>query len=70
LRQQKVKIYFLSVQRAKKDRQSLPFFGEKATQPQGQPGFLLFLHGLKAGFACFQTQINPEKSRFLLFAVH
>jgi hypothetical protein len=30
----------------------------------------LFLHGLKAGFACFQTQDNPAKSRVLLLAVH
>jgi hypothetical protein len=31
--------------------------------------FRCFLHGLKAGFACLQTQINPAKSRVLLFDV-
>jgi hypothetical protein len=30
----------------------------------------LGLHGLKPGFAWFQTQDKPEKSRFLLFDVY
>jgi hypothetical protein len=34
-----VKPYFLPVQSAKKMRQSLTFFGEKATQPQVRAGF-------------------------------
>jgi hypothetical protein len=36
---QKVKTYFLPVQTAKKDRQSLPFFGEKVG------GHFLTIHG-------------------------
>jgi hypothetical protein len=32
--------------------------------------FRCFLHGLKAGLACLQTQINPAKSRVLLFDAH
>jgi hypothetical protein len=43
---------------------------EKATQLQGWTGFALFLHGLKVGFAPLQTQINPSKSRVLLFDEH
>jgi hypothetical protein len=42
----------------------------KAREPQGRMGFALFLHGLKAGFAHLQTQINPAKSRVLLFDEH
>jgi hypothetical protein len=60
----------LPVQTAKKDRQSLPFFGGKATQPQSRTGLVLFLQGLKAGKAHFQTQINPAKSQVLLFDEH
>jgi hypothetical protein len=49
-------------------KQAKPALWEgKATQSLGQTGFVLFLHGLKAGFACLQIQINPAKSRFLLF---
>jgi hypothetical protein len=33
----------------------------KATQPQGRTGLALFLQGLKAGFACLQTQNQPGK---------
>jgi hypothetical protein len=40
---------------------------EKAREPQGQAGFALLLHGLKAGFACFQTQINPAKKSGFTF---
>jgi hypothetical protein len=69
-RRQKMKPYFLPVQTAKKDRQSLPFFGEKAREPQGGPVLRCFLQGLKAGFAHLQTQINPAKSRVLLFDEH
>jgi hypothetical protein len=43
---------------------------EKAKEPRGWMGFALFLHGLKAGFACLQTQINPAKSWVLLFDEH
>jgi hypothetical protein len=42
---------------------------KKATQPHVRAGFTLGLHGLKPGFAWFQTQDKPAKSRFLLFAV-
>jgi aryl-alcohol dehydrogenase-like predicted oxidoreductase len=42
----------------------------KATQLQGRNGFALFLYGLKVGFAHLQTQINPAKSRILLFDEH
>jgi hypothetical protein len=31
---------------------------------------LVFLYGLKPGFAWFQTQDKPAKSGFLLFAAH
>jgi hypothetical protein len=37
--------------------------------PRSRVGFSLVLHGLEAGFACFQTQISPAKSRVLLFDV-
>jgi hypothetical protein len=40
---QKVKPYFLPVQSAKKNRQSLSFFGVRATQTQGRAGFSLSL---------------------------
>ncbi|MDR2625629.1 MAG: hypothetical protein LBC37_04790 [Zoogloeaceae bacterium] len=46
-----MKIYFLPIQSAKKDRQSLPFFGVKATKPQGRAGFALGFNGLKAELA-------------------
>jgi hypothetical protein len=39
-------------------------------EPQGRTGLALFLHGLKAGKAHLQTQINPAKSRVLLFDEH
>jgi hypothetical protein len=60
----------LPVQIAKKDGQSPPFFGGKVREPQGRTGLLLFLHGLKVGFARLQTQINAAKSRVLLFDEH
>jgi hypothetical protein len=48
-----------------------PYFLErKTTHPQGWTGFALFLQGLKVGFAHFQIQINPAKSRVLLFDEH
>jgi hypothetical protein len=47
-----------------------PFLEGKAIEPQGRGGFALFLHGLKVGFAHLQTQINPAKSRVLLFDEH
>jgi hypothetical protein len=47
-----------------------PFLEGKAREPQGWDGFALFLHGLKVGFAHLQTQINPAKSRVLLFDEH
>jgi hypothetical protein len=56
---------------AKKSRQSPPFFGGKSNAtPQGRIGLALFLLGLKVGFAHFQTQTNPAKSRILLFDEH
>jgi hypothetical protein len=51
----------LPVQIAKKDGLCLSFFGGKARESQGRTGLALFLHGLKVGFAHFQTQINPAK---------
>jgi hypothetical protein len=55
-----MKTYFLPVQLAKKDKQSSPFFGGKATKPHARTypsakGFALGLQGLKPGFAWFQT---------------
>jgi hypothetical protein len=47
-----------------------PFLEGKAIEPQGRGGFALFLLGLKVGFAHLQTQINPAKSRVLLFDEH
>jgi hypothetical protein len=47
-----------------------PFLEGKAIEPQGREGFALFLQGLKVGFAHLQTQINPAKSRGLLFDEH
>jgi hypothetical protein len=47
-----------------------PFLEGKAIEPQGRGGFALFLQGLKVGFAHLQTQINPAKSRVLLFDEH
>jgi hypothetical protein len=46
-----------------------PFLKGKAKERelQGRTGLALFLHGLKVGFAHLQTQINPAKSRVLLF---
>jgi hypothetical protein len=41
--------------------------GERSNARAGR--FSLFLHGLKAGFAHLQTQIDPAKSRGLLFDV-
>jgi aspartyl-tRNA(Asn)/glutamyl-tRNA(Gln) amidotransferase subunit C len=43
---------------------------KKQRNPKGRTGFVLLLHGLKVGFAHFQTQINPAKSRVLLFDEH
>jgi hypothetical protein len=51
-------------------KQAKPALEGKATQPQGRTGLALFLHGLKVGFAHLQTQINPAKSRVLLFDEH
>jgi hypothetical protein len=62
---QKMNPYFLPAQTAVK-----PDLEEKATQPQVRTGFALVLQGLKVGFAHFQTQINPAKSRILLFDEH
>jgi hypothetical protein len=45
-----------------------PFLEGKAIEPQGRGA--LFLLGLKVGFAHLQTQINPAKSRILLFDEH
>jgi hypothetical protein len=42
-----------------------PFAGSDSKK--GRTGFALFLYGLKVGKACLQTQINPAKSRVLLF---
>jgi hypothetical protein len=67
---QKINLYFLSAQAAKKMGKASPFLGGKAREPQGRTGFALFLQGLKVGFAHFQTQINPAKSRVLLFDEH
>jgi hypothetical protein len=54
-----VKNHFLPVYIAKKDRQSLPFFGVKATKLQDHAGmarpakdFVLGFHGLNAGARC------------------
>jgi hypothetical protein len=69
MNRQKVRTHFLPVQSAKKSRQSLPFFGVKATKTPGRAGFALGLHGLKPGFAWFQTQDKPAKSGILLFDV-
>jgi hypothetical protein len=66
---QKVKPYFLPVQLAKKDRQSLSFFGEKGNATPRLSWFLVWSSrfGGKA-LLCLQTQTHPAKSRVLLFA--
>jgi hypothetical protein len=51
-------------------RQAKPALEGKAREPQGRTGFSSFLRGLKVGFAHLQTQINPAKSRVLLFDEH
>jgi hypothetical protein len=54
---QKVKPYFLPVQSAKKNRRSLPFFEEKATQHQGHANLPLLFHGLKAKLPAFKPKL-------------
>jgi hypothetical protein len=61
-RRQKVKPYFLPVQSAKKNRQSLPFFEEKATQHQGRANLLLFFSWLEGEATSLQTQTYLSKS--------
>jgi hypothetical protein len=43
-------------------RQSLPFFGEKATQHQGRANLLLFFSWLEGEATCLQTQTYLSKS--------
>ncbi|MDR2688780.1 MAG: hypothetical protein LBB76_03360 [Azoarcus sp.] len=50
---------------SKKDKQSSPFVGVKARSPHCQMGFALGLHGLKPGFAWFQTQNKPQTGKKL-----
>jgi hypothetical protein len=54
---QKVKTYFLPVQLAKKDRQSLPFFGEKATQPP-RPRWFFVVFTRFEGWLCQLSNPN------------
>jgi hypothetical protein len=58
LERQKVKPYFLPVQSAKKNRRSLSFFGEKATQHQGWAGFCAVkLPAFKPKLICQKTGV-------------
>jgi hypothetical protein len=59
---QKVKPYFLPVQSVKKVRQSLLFFGGKATQHQGRAKFSLFFSWFEGEATCLQTQTYLSKS--------
>jgi hypothetical protein len=67
---QKINPIFCRLRQQKRAGKARPFLEEKAREPQSWTGFALFLYGLKAGKARLQTQINPAKSRVLLFGEH
>ncbi|MDR3158980.1 MAG: hypothetical protein LBU11_08255, partial [Zoogloeaceae bacterium] len=68
---QKAKPYFSPVRSAGKTRQNPAFPGVKATKLRvGRIGFSLDFHGLKASFACFQTQTFPAKVGFYFWTIN